>query len=137
MQRIRVVTGAVLAGLMTAASLAGAAAAQAAEPYDCAAKSVCVWDAADGTGESFAVEPKWQGGIDLSGVGWDTRASSIKNARTGTGPSATLYLYSGSAETCWQLHGTVAPGVGTPLPAGVDNHLDSIYMGPRTLNLCP
>jgi hypothetical protein len=133
MRRMRVVSGAVLAGLMMAASVVGATAAQAAEPYDCPAKNVCVWDAADGTGESHAVEPKWAGGIDLSYVGWDTRASSIKNSL----PTATLYLYSGSDETCWQLHGTVAPGVGTPLPAGVDNHLDSIYMGPRTYKLCP
>ncbi|MGI5125542.1 hypothetical protein ACQEVB_01890 [Pseudonocardia sp. CA-107938] len=79
--------------------------------------------AVDGTGESYAVEPKWAGGIDLSSVGRDKRASSIKNARTGTGPTATLYLYSGSAETCWKLHATVAPGVGKALPPGVDNHL--------------
>jgi hypothetical protein len=68
-------------------SPAGAAAAQAAEPYGCAAKN-------------------------LQPSGWGTRTSPIKNARTGTGPSATLDLYSGSAEMCWRQHRTVAPGVG-------------------------
>ncbi|MEJ3655520.1 peptidase inhibitor family I36 protein [Actinomycetes bacterium KLBMP 9759] len=113
--------------------VAAAAPAAAAEPYACAARHICVWDTADGLGESWSVMPQWEGGASLVRSGWNKRASSIQNNMT----SSTVYLYSGSDETCWALLGEFPAGTGGPLPAAADNNLDSVYWKKRTLDLCP
>jgi hypothetical protein len=81
-------TATVAAVLMTATVLGGGA-AHAAEPYECPDLEICLYDGPDGTGESFVVPIKWQGGYKLESTGWANRAVSVRSNQP-----VTFYLYS-------------------------------------------
>lgn len=74
-----------LAAAMLAACVAVAPAAQAKShgpvegiapiPFECPAKTTCLYDQSDGLGA-------WQGGFKLEPNGWDNRASAYRDTHT-------------------------------------------------------
>lgn len=127
----KVGTAAVGSVLALGATVLGAAPASAQEPYECAEKSFCIYDGADGTGESFPVVIKWEGGFKLAPSGWNDRASSYRN-NTGY----TRWLYTGSSETCWAHLGTIAPGEQGNLVGAANDNVDMVANVEYT-RLCP
>jgi hypothetical protein len=117
-----------VSGVVTPVALAvdnpdGARTAADAAAFECPDVKICVFDSADGVGDSFVVNIRWAGGYDLAAKGWNDRASAYNN-RVG---DATYYLYDADpGGECWHLRATVAPNTSGALPPEADNNVDLV-----------
>jgi hypothetical protein len=102
-------------------SLLGSTPAAAQEPFECPDDRICLWDRADGLGESKIIEIMWEGGYNLTASGWANRASSMKN-----NVQYPVKLIDGTFDTCWTILDTIPPGGWGTIPAA-DNKVDIVY----------
>lgn len=117
-------TVAVAAGtvLGIAGAMLGTSTAAAAEPYECPDTLICIFENADGTGASFPVEIRWEGGFKLAPSGWDNRASSVYN-----NSDYTHWLYSTTPSgECWILRDTIGPHEKRAVASEADKNFDLV-----------
>lgn len=99
-----------------------AAPAAAAEPFECAANRICLYDEPGGAGDTFEIEIHWEGGFLLHSSGWNDRMDSVRD--TARYP---LWLYDRSADdTCWNLVDQVAVGEAKDLEPVDRNRIDLV-----------
>ncbi|GAA0947052.1 peptidase inhibitor family I36 protein [Pseudonocardia zijingensis] len=114
--------------LLPGSANAGPAAEQ--ESFECAADIICIFDLADGGGDSRTIDISWQGGYGLASSGWADRVSSITNNE-----KIPLNLLDGVYGGC-RILDRIEPGESKNLTGDADDNVDLIDYDSEG-DLCP